>query len=222
MSADDPAPMTADHDDDDIEIIEVVGLDEDGTPPSGAEDDLAEEEMPEDEVVVVFDEPDSAIAHRAAEVPHTAESDFDRLRRLHADFDNYKKRVEREKNDIARHANAELVGTLLPVLDNFERALIASGSGDDRGFRDGVALIHRQFVEELRKQGLKAVESIGEVFDPSRHEAVATERNPDFEPNTVIEEFQRGYYFRDRLLRPALVRVCVSDADLDEGPDTES
>lgn len=222
MNADDPAQMCSEHDDDEIEILEVVGIEDDDAPPAGADGDDVEVPADDDEVVVVFDEPDRSPASHLREVPDSADSDLDRLRRLHADFDNYKKRAEREKEGIANYSNGELVATLLPVLDNFERALMAPGTDDDRGFRDGVALIHRQLVEELRKHGLCAVEAIGEMFDPNRHEAVATESNPDFAPNTVVEEFQRGYYFKDRLLRPALVRVCVSDADPEDGPETES
>jgi molecular chaperone GrpE len=197
---DDPnaRPGLADEfDDDDIEIIEVVGLDEDVPTASDA-----------DEIELRFDEAadDTPEKTGSADERSTAE----RLLRLQAEFENFKRRMEREKDDHYRHATAVLVARLLPVLDNLERALAAGESGRDEGsLGEGVALIQRQLLDELRKEGLRPVGAVGQPFDPTVHEAVATDASTGEPPNIVIEELQRGYYFQDRLLRPAAVRVSV-------------
>jgi molecular chaperone GrpE len=98
----------------------------------------------------------------------------------------------------------------LPVLDNFERALSAArDAGQDALFHDGIVLIFKQLLEELRKEGLAAVDTVGEPFNPEVHDAVATLQHSGFPPNTVVEEMQRGYLLHGRLLRPALVTVSV-------------
>jgi molecular chaperone GrpE len=190
-----PEPVGAD---DEIEILEVVGLDERVRPAS----------RPTAPPEVVLD-----LGSEARE-PSPVEPDLrERLLRLGADFDNYRRRVEREREAHERQATASLIGRLLPVLDNFERALARDpGQGQDRLF-DGVSLIFRQLLDELRQEGLVAVDSVGEPFDPELHEAVATTVEPSLPPNIVVEELQRGYRLHARLLRPALVRVTVAPSD---------
>jgi molecular chaperone GrpE len=188
--------------DDDIEILEVIGLDEDDVPVK-AED--------EDDVEVVFED---AVSKPMPSPPRVSVEDVhlkERLLRLQADFDNFKKRIDRERGDYARQANAGLVARLLPVLDNFERALAASrGRGDvPDPLTAGVVLIQRQLLEELSREGLRAMDSVGSAFDPEMHEAVATETDPATPPHTVTAVLQRGYFFHDRVLRAALVRVSV-------------
>ncbi len=193
----------------DIEILEVVGVDEDGVPIDGAD---------EDDVELVFDESDSAgdTEMRGAGTSASVEDVElrERLLRLQADFENFKKRIERERADHFRYATFELIGRILPVLDNFERAMAAvrPGAASD-ALIEGVALIHRQLVSELSASGLRAMESVGEAFDPARHEAVATDADPAQPPHTVTEVFQRGYFLYDRVLRPAMVRVRVDESD---------
>ncbi len=188
--------------DDEIEILEVVGLDERvrTAGPGRASGAPAE--------VVVDLDPQTP---RAAD-PGATEM-RERLLRLSADFDNYRRRVEREREAHERQAAAGLISRLLPVLDNFERALAREpGQANDRLF-EGVALIFRQLLEELRQEGLVAVDSVGEPFDPALHEAVATTVEQALPPNVVVEELQRGYRLHSRLLRPALVRVTVGPSD---------
>jgi len=189
--------LPAAYEDDEIEIIEVVGFDEDV--PGGAD---------ADEVELSFEEP--ADETHEETVGAGERSTAERLLRLQAEFENFKRRMEREKDDHYRHATAVLVSRLLPILDNFERAMVVGESSGVKGaFGEGVVLIQRQLLEELRKEGLRPIEAIGQSFDPTVHEAVATDASTDDPPNTVIEELQRGYYFQDRLLRPAAVRVSV-------------
>jgi molecular chaperone GrpE len=134
--------------------------------------------------------------------------------RLQADFENFKKRIERERIDHLRYATFGLVGRILPVLDNFERAMAAarsSASGD--ALAEGVALIHRQLVAELTVEGLRGMDSVGQAFDPELHEAVATDPDSECPPHTVTHVFQKGYFLHDRVLRPAMVRVRVDDSE---------
>jgi len=217
--------------DDEIEIIEIVGMDEDSPAARPRKDEpplekLDTEAYPDDgdEIVVELDDDEEVLdADRVVAFPPEPSieapdvSEEERLLRLTADFDNFKKRVEREREAQARHAGAQLVTRLLPVLDNFERALGAAGqAGSDPAFHDGIALIFRQLLDELRKEGLSAVDTVGEPFDPEVHEAVATTTDSGLPSNTVVEELQRGYLLHERLLRPALVMVNldpISDAE---------
>jgi molecular chaperone GrpE len=132
----------------------------------------------------------------------------DQYLRSRADFENFRRRNEREKSDYFRHALSGVMRELLPVVDNFERAL-ASGAEGGEDFRKGIELIARQFVDVLQKQGLRAVEESGVAFDPTIHEAITSEEKPDVPANTVVEVFQKGYFLNDRLVRPALVKVST-------------
>jgi molecular chaperone GrpE len=131
----------------------------------------------------------------------------DRLLRTAAEFDNYRKRMDRERADLAAYAAADVVLDLLPIVDNFERALQAPG-GVDEAFRKGVELIHKQMFDLLRKRGVKPIEALGADFDPNFHQAVIHESSPDHREGEVIQELQRGYMLGERLLRPAMVKVA--------------
>lgn len=211
--------------DDEIEILEVVGLDEAGVPLETAYPAEDEEVTDASDVILDFDGAEGGGERpgedRAAGDPpgapddDVARNDRDRLIRLHADFDNYKKRVEREQREYRRLASGELIRRLLPVLDNFERAVSAAADEEGEGnLRHGVILIFKQMLDEMRKEGLVAVDTVGLPFDPNVHEAVATDDNPELPPNTVVEEMQRGYLLHDRLLRPALVKVNMPEGDV--------
>jgi molecular chaperone GrpE len=135
---------------------------------------------------------------------------YDRLLRQAAEFDNYRKRIERERRELAEGAAADLVVELLPVLDDLERALkadVGSGQAGD-AIRAGVELIHRQLVELLRKRGVTPIEAVGHPFDPHFHQAVAQEMSSQHPDGEVMAEFRRGYMLGDRLLRPAMVKVA--------------
>jgi len=190
-----PRPERRDEEEE-IEILEVVGLDED------------QPAAPADEIEVSFDDDGRARAQPAS--PKTTEAvERERYLRLYADFENLKKRVERERIEHRLRATESLLARLLPVLDNFERAL-AARAGED-GLRSGVQMIYRQLFDELRREGLQPVDALGQTFDPAIHEAVATTTDSGLPPHTVVGELQRGYFFGDRLLRPSLVRVQTDD-----------
>jgi molecular chaperone GrpE len=132
----------------------------------------------------------------------------DRLLRTAAEFDNYRKRVERDRRDQADAVSADALADLLPIIDDLERALQAPTTGDVDSFRKGVELIHRQMLELLRKRGVKPIETVGADFDPRFHESVMSESSPDHREGEVIQELRRGYVLGDRLLRPAMVKVA--------------
>ena len=138
-----------------------------------------------------------------------AENDDLRNRYLRtlADFENFRKRSEREKQDYFRYALADAFRDLLPVLDNFDRALEHAEEGDE--FHRGVSLIYKQMFDVLQRYGLKIVDESGVPFDPNIHEAVVREENPDVPGHTVVQVLQKGYFLNDRLLRPAMVKVAV-------------
>lgn len=137
----------------------------------------------------------------------------DRYLRTLADFDNFRKRIGREREDWWRQAQEQVLREILPVLDNFERALAAEpGPGGDGGLRAGVELIHRDFLKALERLGVRPFGSVGELFDPQRHEAVARVERGDLADQTIVEETVRGYLLHDRVFRPARVVVAVEPA----------
>jgi len=130
----------------------------------------------------------------------------DRLARMQAEFDNARKRAAKEQQDFRDFALVDTIKTLLPVLDNFERAL--QSKSDPADFRSGVELIYKQLQDVLTKLGVRPIPAKGEQFDPHVHEAVEMVETSDAADHEVLEEWQRGYKFKDRLLRPAMVRVA--------------
>lgn len=142
----------------------------------------------------------------------------DRSVRTLADFDNYRKRVARERREERRYAAADLIRDLLAVADNLERALSAEGGADD--LKQGVELIYRQLGETLKRHGVERVAALGEPFDPLVHEAVARYEDEGVSEPLVSEEMQSGYLLYDRLLRPAMVRVAMP-VDGEEEPGGE-
>jgi molecular chaperone GrpE len=131
----------------------------------------------------------------------------DRLLRARAEFDNARRRAERERSEFLQFAAMDLVKEVLPVLDDFERALKVETA--DRNYAKGVELIYQRLSETLKKLGLEPIESAGRMFDPNLHQAVERVETDEAEDHTVIGEFQKGYNFKGKLLRPAMVRVAV-------------
>jgi len=132
---------------------------------------------------------------------------LDRLARLQAEFDNARKRAAREQQEFREFAAADVIKNILPVLDSFERALKAP-AGDSNDLRSGLELIYRQFQDALQKMGVRPIESVGKPFDPRVHEAIEMVDTNEAEDHHVLDELQRGYNYKGRLLRPAMVRVA--------------
>jgi molecular chaperone GrpE len=133
---------------------------------------------------------------------------YDRLLRKTAEFDNYRKRIDKERRDQAEWAAADVISDVLGALDDFERALAIEAPPEAQAYKAGVELIHRQLAEVLRRRGVTTFDSLGADFDPHLHQAVAYEESPGAREGEVIGELRKGYKLGDRLLRPALVRVA--------------
>jgi molecular chaperone GrpE len=130
------------------------------------------------------------------------------LQRTAADFANYRRRVDEEREGLSQFSNALLIGKLLAVLDDFDRALETVPPGTNEGWVDGVRLVERKLRGLLEAEGVREIEALGQPFDPNLHEAVVYEETADHPDNQVIGELQRGYRLGDRVLRPSLVRVA--------------
>ena len=141
----------------------------------------------------------------------------DQLLRRRADFENYRKRVLRDREAAAVDAQAEVLRDLMPTLDNLERALGSADAGS--ALREGVELIQRGLMTVLQSRGVTAIDPKGEAFDPEIHQALSYEAAPGAPDGTVVEVFRKGYLFKDRLLRPALVKVAKG---AEEGTETDS
>jgi molecular chaperone GrpE len=132
---------------------------------------------------------------------------YDRLLRKQAEFDNFRRRTEREKAEFLQFMGMDLVRQILPVLDDFARALKVDCP--DPGYAKGIELIYQRLYDILKKMGLEPVETVGSTFDPNIHEAVDTLQTEEVEDQTILEEYRRGYNFKGKLLRPAMVKVAV-------------
>lgn len=140
----------------------------------------------------------------------------ERVLRTAADAENFKKRLQREKEEQTRYANESLMRELLPVIDNLERALEHSEAGADQGgLLEGLNMTLKGFLDTLTRFGCTPVEAAGKPFDPNFHEAVSQEESADHEPNTVLRELQKGYMLKERLLRPAMVLVSKRTSQQD-------
>jgi molecular chaperone GrpE len=219
--ADDIAEDEADEiTDDDVYVIDASELDDDFDPPIAASpDEKAEKKDQTNGTAKAIEEHGGlAIADFQNQIDALTRDKnllYDQLLRRQAEFENYRKRTERDRVDTYNRARADIIMELLPVIDNFDRALssLETSSEDAAGLRHGVELIHKQFKDILTKLGLEPVEAMGRPFDPHVHEAVATEVTDEHEENTIIAEFERGYKLGDKLLRPAKVKVASNPED---------
>ena len=138
---------------------------------------------------------------------------LDRLLRSQAELDNFRKRTQKEKEDIRQHAAENLIRSLLPTLDSFERALQHRDENVPEAFYQGLELIYREYREVLGRAGRAAIETEGQTFDPHLHQAVETVNAPGRREQEIVSEMQRGYKLKNKLLRPAIVRVAVGGND---------
>jgi len=147
----------------------------------------------------------------------------ERYLRALADLDNFKKRMMREKEEYMKYANETLIKALLSVLDNFERAIDASKiSNEFQAFHKGVEMIYGQLKEILEAEGLRQFSSLGEPFDPEKHEAVVALESNDHPPNTVVDEMEKGYTLKERVIRPAKVAVSKNmEKEVDEDAESD-
>ena len=188
---------------------------EQAAPPEPAEEPrtgrhVAASEPPPDEAPPAGDEAgDDAGADGPAldEVVRERDAHRERLLRVTAEFDNYRKRTERERREWVDQAAGDLLGDLLPVVDNLDRAL-AADTGDGDALRQGVEIIRKQLLDVMARRGVAPIEAVGADFDPTLHEAVAHEPGDGHRDGEVVKELRRGYTLRQRLLRPSMVMVA--------------
>jgi molecular chaperone GrpE len=160
------------------------------------------------------EEKDFAAANEADEAGlRKAMADLEELRqtmlRRQADFDNYRKRIERERGEDAKRTTARLIESLIPIVDGFEHALAAHREAEYEGYRKGFELIYKQLMDNLTKLGVERIEPVGKTFDPHVHQAVDRAETSEHPDGTILQVFQPGYVFHGRVLRPAMVRVAV-------------
>jgi len=178
---------------------------------------VGKENQEPDVVPVEEQEPSGSADAAAAQIAAlTAERDKlaaekaelqDMVRRRQADFENFRKRAERDRSEFLQFAGMELVRDILPILDDFERALKVECA--DAGYTKGVQLIYNRLFEALKKMGMEPMDTVGKAFDPNLHQAVERVETEEAEDQTVLGEFQKGYNYKGKLLRPAMVRVAV-------------
>ena len=150
---------------------------------------------------------DDAVAAELEEATRQRDAHYERLLRVTAEFDNYRKRTERERRELIDQAAGDLLGDLLPVVDDLERAL-AADTQDGDAYRRGVEIIHKQLLDVMARRGVAPIEAVGADFDPTLHQAVAHEPGDGRRDGEVVEELRRGYTLRQRLLRPSMVKVA--------------
>lgn len=137
--------------------------------------------------------------------------------KVHAEYENTRKRLEKEKYDYMRFANENIIFELFPIVDNFDMALIAMDKAEDKdAVMNGIKLVQKQFHKILEDNGVKKIETEGKQFDPNIHEAVCAESTRDCEDDMILEEVRSGYMLNDRLLRPAQVKVARNESDLEQ------
>ena len=138
-----------------------------------------------------------------------ARENWDRFLRERADLENYRKRVGREKEELLNYGNKSLLEEILPIIDNLERALAHSSENEQGAIVEGIRMTHAMLLTALKKFNVTPLESVGATFDSAYHQAMAQVPTDQYEPNTVVEEYQKGYLLKERLLRPAMVTVAV-------------
>ncbi|QRG70539.1 nucleotide exchange factor GrpE [Brevibacillus choshinensis] len=176
-----------------------------------SEEKLTQDPTAEEEQTETADQQESADVNWEQEAAHwkaQAEEHQNRMLRTMADMENLRRRVRKEQEDLAKYASQKVVEELLPILDNFERALAADKeSMTVESLLTGVDMVYRQMVQVFDKEGLVAIAAKGQPFDPHVHQAVMQTQDPAFESGVVVEELQKGYMFKDRVVRPAMVKV---------------
>ncbi|MFD2116142.1 nucleotide exchange factor GrpE [Paenibacillus yanchengensis] len=151
---------------------------------------------------------DEVLSAKEANLVKEIEAEQQRTLRVQADYDNFRRRTMKEKEELGKYASMKLVEQLLPVLDNFERAIAAAATNNDYdSLAKGVDMIFRQFAQTMEQEGLKPMETVGEPFNPEYHQAIMQVESDEYEEGIVVEEVQKGYILKDKVLRPAMVKV---------------
>lgn len=180
------------------------------TPNTGESGSPGEAVNPEQEIPVTESADEAAGSAELEKLQAELQEQQQRTLRVQADFDNFRRRTQKEKEDLGKYASSKLITELLPVIDNFERALQASEENPEfESFSKGVNMIFRQLESVLATEGLSAMKSVGEPFNPEYHQAIMQVESDEYEEGIVVEEVQKGYMLKDKVLRPAMVKVSM-------------
>ena len=152
------------------------------------------------------DEDAAALKAQVESLKAALEEKDNRVKRLQADFENFRRRTSKEREELANVVTQDLLKSMLPILDNFDRAMAAEQK-DSESFQKGVEMIYTQLHETLKNDGLEPIETAGQKFDPNFHQAVMRVENPDLEDDTIAQELQKGYIVKGRVIRPSMVQV---------------
>lgn len=178
--------------------------------PNTGESGSAEEAVNPEQEIPVTESADEAGSAELEKLQAEVLEHQQRTLRVQADFDNFRRRTQKEKEDLGKYASSKLITELLPVIDNFERALQASEENPEfESFSKGVSMIFRQLESVLATEGLTAMKSVGEPFNPEYHQAIMQVESDEYEEGIVVEEVQKGYMLKDKVLRPAMVKVSM-------------
>lgn len=178
--------------------------------PNTGERGSAEEAVNPEQEIPVTESADEAGSAELEKLQAEVLEHQQRTLRVQADFDNFRRRTQKEKEDLGKYASSKLITELLPVIDNFERALQASEENPEfESFSKGVSMIFRQLESVLATEGLTAMKSVGEPFNPEYHQAIMQVESDEYEEGIVVEEVQKGYMLKDKVLRPAMVKVSM-------------
>ncbi|MEC0255448.1 nucleotide exchange factor GrpE [Paenibacillus lautus] len=178
--------------------------------PNSGESGSAEEAVNPEQEIPVTESADEAGSAELEKLQAEVLEHQQRTLRVQADFDNFRRRTQKEKEDLGKYASSKLITELLPVIDNFERALQASEENPEfESFSKGVSMIFRQLESVLATEGLTAMKSVGEPFNPEYHQAIMQVESDEYEEGIVVEEVQKGYMLKDKVLRPAMVKVSM-------------
>ncbi len=176
---------------------------------NGAEQEILEQESKEAQQAEELNQEEATIeADPLLALRQEVEENYNRYLRVQADFDNFRKRTRKEKEELLKYASLPIIESLLPALDNLERALTAGQNAEHSdSLVKGVEMVFRQIQQVLEQEGLQAIEAEGKPFDPQYHQAVMQEESADHEAGIVIQELQKGYILKDRVVRPSMVKV---------------
>lgn len=174
---------------------------------SRSETEVIDQEVLDDEETVEVLTGEDHIDDQLQALTDEKEQLQDRLLRVQAEFDNFKRRTEKERIAERKYKSQEVITELLPVLDNFERALQTEVTEENKGFAEGIQMVYNQFLEALTNQGVEVIEAVNKEFDPNMHHAVMQVEEESFDSNIVVEELQKGFILKEKVIRPAMVKV---------------
>lgn len=189
------------------EILEEVTIMEENKQAEKQEDDVIENA--DQEIIDEVNQPDAEEETNELEVLQREKDEvYQRLLRVQAEYDNFRRRTQKEKEADRKYRSQSLITDLLPIVDNFERAIQAEVNNEAaKQFVDGIKMVYRQLNDALEKEGVEVIATVGETFDPHLHQGVVQVEDDQYESNVVVEELQKGYKLKDRVIRPAMVKV---------------